>query len=343
MSDVFGNPENSVAEKGEEALSQQRKLDALKHLEWPEKYRPPNLQSMLLPVELQSALQNAIADGTVENMIFYSGNSGTGKTSTAIAICNELKCQFKFINASLHGNISTLKDEIEGYGMQKIYGTSKVRVVILDEVDGVTSDAFFPSLRGIIEKTAHTLRFILTCNSLHKVPNYIQSRCKPISFAYGNEDVHMKKIMYKRLKEIATIEVGNNGTVEEDTLKMIARNHFPDFRGMLRSLQYNFRQNSGSIKGVISGISHSSIETMWKQLVTGNWEEARKTFNGSISDYSSFFRIFLDYILSVSDKKYGMDLACTIAEYQYKACFPVDQELNISCGLFPALVKVIKQ
>lgn len=342
MTDIFGNSENSVATKGEEALSQQRKLQALKNMEWPEKYRPDTLDSMLLPVELKAVLKNAIAEGTIDNMVFYSGNPGTGKTSTAIAICKELKCDFKFINASLHGNIGTLKGEIEGYGMQKIYGTSKVRVVILDEVDGATSDDFFTSLRGLIDKTANTLRFILTCNSLHKIPGNIQSRCKPISFAYGNEDIHMKKIMFKRLKEIAIGEVGPNGTVEDETLKMIARNHFPDFRCMLRSLQYNFRQNNGSIKGVIAGVSHSSMETIWKLLINGNWENARHTFNASISDYSSFYRTFLEYMLSVADQKYRMDLAQSVAEYQFRATFQVDQEINISCGLFPAIVKVMK-
>lgn len=341
MTDIFGNSENSIATKGEEALSQQRKLQALKNMEWPEKYRPDNLESMLLPIELKAVLKNAIDEGTIENMIFYSGNPGTGKTSTAIAICKELKCDFKFINASLHGNIGTLKGEIEGYGMQKIYGTSKVRVVILDEVDGATSDDFFTSLRGLIERTAHTLRFILTCNSLHKIPGNIQSRCKPISFAYGNEDIHMKKIMFKRLKEIAVDEVGSNGTVEDETLKMIARNHFPDFRGMLRSLQYNFRQNNGSIKGVISGVSHSSMEVIWKLLSKGEWENARHTFNSSISDYSSFYRFFLEYMLSVADQKYRMDLAQAIAEYQFRATFQVDPEINISCGLFPSIVRIM--
>lgn len=343
MNDIFGNSPSLIAEKGEEALSQQRKLDALKSLEWPEKYRPKTLKDMLLPLELKTVLLDSIKEGTIENFVFYSGSPGTGKTSTALAICNELKCQYKFINASLHGNIGTLKDEIENYGMQKIHGTSKVRIVILDEVDGVTSDAFFPSLRGLIEKTSHTLRFILTCNSIHKIPSSIQpSRCKPLSFAYGNDDVYMKKLMYKRLKEIAQLEVGNGGVVEEETLKMIARNHFPDFRGMLRSLQYNFRQNSGSIKGAIVGVSHSSLETIWKLLCQGNWEEARKMFNGSISDYGSFFRFFLDYMLSVAPEKYRMDLAEVVAEYQFRGCFQVDPEMNITSGMFPKLVKVMR-
>ena len=97
MTDIFGNSENSVATKGEEALSQQRKLQSLKNMEWPEKYRPDSLEAMLLPIELKTALKNAISEGTIENMIFYSGNPGTGKTSTAIAICKELKCEYKII------------------------------------------------------------------------------------------------------------------------------------------------------------------------------------------------------------------------------------------------------
>jgi DNA polymerase III delta prime subunit len=273
-------------------------------------------------------------------MTFHSGSPGTGKTTTAIAIAKRLNCPYKKINASLEGRIDTLKDEILTYGRQATVGTN-IRIVILDEVDGVTSNAFFDSLRGVIDSTKDTLRFILTCNSLFKIPEPIRDRCPPVSFAFGPNDL-VKREIFARLKQIAHLEVGDTGTVDEETLKIIAKTHYPSVRSMIKSLQFNHRENGGSIKGNSIGISSKTIEQIWNLIIEGKWEESRLAYSSNISDPSSFFRSFLDHALLMCQPGHRMAIASTVAEFQYRSVYQVDSEINITCGLFPALIKLVK-
>lgn len=337
MDDLYGSVQ---VEKGTFAKEQDQKILDLKNSDWSEKWRPDEIEDILIPKAIKDAILYAISQGTIPNMTLHSGSPGTGKTTTAIAIAKRLKCPYKKINASLEGRIDTLKDEILTYGRQAAVG-SNIRIVILDEVDGVTSPAFFDSLRGVIDQTTQTLRFILTCNSLFKIPDPIRDRCPPISFAFGPNDP-IKRDIYSRLKSIAQMEVGDKGTIDEETLKLIAKTHYPSIRSMIKSLQFNFGENGGSIKGTAIGVSAKSIEQIWNLIVEGKWEEARLAFSAGVNDPSSFFRSFLDHALTVCNPAHRMAIASTVAEFQYRSVFQVDAEINITCGLFPSLIRLLK-
>ena len=149
-----------------------------------EKYRPKNLKELILP----DAVMNKFKDGLVQNMLF-AGSPGTGKTSCAKAVVNQFELPYLYINASTDTSVDVIRTRIIDFcstvSIMDKPGTFKV--VILDEVDGV-SDQFFKALRATMEQFASNSRFIATCNYINKLPDPILSRFEVINFDFDKEE-----------------------------------------------------------------------------------------------------------------------------------------------------------
>ena len=142
-----------------------------------EKYRPKNLSDLILP----DRVMNKFKDGLVTNMLL-AGSPGTGKTSTAKAIVNQFEMPYLYINASTDTSVDVIRTRITDFcsTVSIMDGPSSMKVVMLDEIDGV-SDQFFKALRATMEMFAANSRFIATCNYVNKVPDAIQSRFECIN------------------------------------------------------------------------------------------------------------------------------------------------------------------
>mgnify|MGYP000942002410 CR=1 FL=1 len=131
-----------------------------------EKYRPKNLEELILPERIMNKFEN----GLTQNMLL-AGSPGTGKTSTAKAIVNQFGLPYLYINASTDTSVDVIRTRITDFcsTMSILDDQGKFKVVILDEVDGV-SDQFFKALRATMEQFASNSRFIATCNYINKLP-----------------------------------------------------------------------------------------------------------------------------------------------------------------------------
>ena len=145
-----------------------------------EKYRPKNLEELILP----DAVMNKFKDGLVQNMLF-AGSPGTGKTSTAKAVVNQFGLPYLYINASTDTSVDVIRTRITDFcsTVSIMDEPGMFKVVILDEVDGV-SDQFFKALRATMEQFASNSRFIATCNYINKLPDPILSRFEVINFDF---------------------------------------------------------------------------------------------------------------------------------------------------------------
>ena len=145
-----------------------------------EKYRPKNLEQLILPERVMAKFK----DGITQNMLF-AGSPGTGKTSTAKAIVNQFDLPYLYINASTYTSVDVIRTRITDFcsTMSILDDRNKFKVVILDEVDGV-SDQFFKALRATMEQFASNSRFIATCNYINKLPDPILSRFEVINFDF---------------------------------------------------------------------------------------------------------------------------------------------------------------
>ncbi|NCZ70506.1 MAG: AAA family ATPase, partial [Actinobacteria bacterium] len=124
---------------------------------WVERYRPRTLADCILPDDIRQVFQSQLDRGQIQNMLLC-GTAGTGKTTVAKALCEELKTDYIVINGSLDGGIDTLRTKIKDFASTVSFGGG-VKVVILDEADYLTV-ATQPALRNFIEEFSANCRFI---------------------------------------------------------------------------------------------------------------------------------------------------------------------------------------
>ena len=95
---------------------------------WVEKYRPKNIQECVLTPHLKKTFQEIVDTGEVPNLLL-TGTAGTGKTTVARAICNELSLDYILINASESGNIDTLRGKIKQFASSvSLQGLSLIHI-----------------------------------------------------------------------------------------------------------------------------------------------------------------------------------------------------------------------
>ena len=82
---------------------------------WGEIYRPRTIEQCILPQDIKDQFDKFISKGEVPNLLL-SGSAGTGKTTLARALCEELKCDYIVINGSDEGRqIDTLRTKIRQF------------------------------------------------------------------------------------------------------------------------------------------------------------------------------------------------------------------------------------
>jgi DNA polymerase III delta prime subunit len=200
-----------------------------KKLLWTERYRPTDLDELIVPDRVFNKLKN----GVYQNLLFYGG-PGSGKTSSAKILASNHP--HMYINCSSETGVDVVRTKITEFcsTLSVIDGEKKLKVVILDEFDGV-SDQYMKALRGTIEQFEKTARFIATCNYFNKIPDNIQSRFECINFDFSDiEEQEIEKKYFKRVYEIIRIE---GMDIEKDALIELVRRKFPDLRATISILQ----------------------------------------------------------------------------------------------------------
>lgn len=309
---------------------------------WPKKYEPKCIADVILPTKIKNTVQFALEQNQFNHMIFHSGKPGTGKSTVARVIPEEFGCDYRFLKIARQS--MDVIGVIESFAMQKITD-GKPRFVIIDEADQPSPtirDNFYKALQTIIDQSTPTLRFILTVNNLHLIPEPIRSRCTPISFAH-RDDNEVKKALFKRMVEISEKETSAvSGAVEKDTLKDIARFYYPDIRAIIGAMQQCFLENRGSIIGIPTFSAIDLIPKMWELIQKGDDDTLRLFVTEHIVDYQAVYPMFGKYVMEHIDKKNRLDFGLLLGEYQFRASqASVDQEINLD-AFFCHLMKVLQ-
>ena len=293
---------------------------------WVERFRPKTISDCILTPHLKKTFQEIIDTGEVPNLLL-TGTAGTGKTTVARAICNELDLDYILINASESGNIDTLRGKIKQFA-SSISLQGGYKVVILDEADYLNAQSTQPALRGFIEEFSNNCRFILTCNFKNKIIEPLHSRCGVVEFNTSKKDmVQLCEQFMKRAMGILKdegIAIDNPDLVAE----LIMR-HAPDWRRILNELQRHSRGSTLDLD-VISKSTHGSINDLYLHLKAKDFKEMRKwVANNMDVDSAAIFRGVYDTMTDkVSDNSIPQ-LVLILADYQYKAAFVADAELNM--------------
>ena len=295
---------------------------------WVEKYRPKKIDDCILTSELKETFKQFVNQKELPNLLL-SGTAGTGKTTVARALCEELGVDYIIINGSDEGRqIDTLRNKIKNFASTvSLTETASHKVVILDEADYMNPESVQPALRNFIETFYKNCRFIFTCNYKNKILPALHSRCTVIDFAIANgQKVKTATQLMNRLCNILTEE---KIEFDKKVLAELIQKHFPDFRRTINELQRY------SVRGKIdSGILFSITEADTKQLVAilkeKRFNDMRKwVINNLEKEPSSLFSSVYEILYKHLQPQSIPQAVLVIAGYQYKSAFVADQEINM--------------
>ena len=276
---------------------------------------------MVLSVD-NRAYFSALKD-EVPNLLFV-GTPGIGKTTIAKIIVQDLlKCQYLYINASDENGIDTIRSKVCGFSQTKSLDGS-IKIVILDEADGITIDGQ-RALRNTMEEYSSFTRFILTANYKHKIIPAIQSRTQYFDLNPSVQDVLSRIVSILRSENIEV------PTTERVNLARVIKDNYPDIRKIINTIQ----------KYSVSGVLHIKdtadrndiVNKINNYLVSKKVLELRKYLieneNEFQGDYASLLKHYLNFIYN-SDTKPDTkrQVIIIISEYLYRDAFVLDKEIN---------------
>tara|TARA_R110000787_G_scaffold100723_5_gene205822 strand:+ start:5464 stop:6387 length:924 start_codon:yes stop_codon:yes gene_type:complete len=289
---------------------------------WTEKYRPHTLEDIILPDDIKDIFKQAKEVGAIPNLLFVSV-PGTGKTSLAKILVNDiLDCQYMYINASDENGIDTIRTKITNFS-QTMSLDGKMKVIILDEADGITLDGQ-NALRNTMEEHADITRFILTANYDYKIIKALRSRCELYSFAPEIDKI-VERIIYILEQESITWE-----EEDEKTLRSIVKHNYPDIRKIIGIVRQS--STTGAFKYTLKSTSKSFLKELTTKCIKSPLSVRQYAINNEeefSGDYAQLLRAFFNYVdETIKSEDVRQKILITISDYIYKSSFVMDQEIN---------------
>lgn len=218
-----------------------------------DKYRPTKVSEMILTSEVKKLITGIKKKKTVPNMIFHGG-AGTGKTTLARALCNDMNIEVLELNASLDNSIDNVRKEVMNFSTT-VSLTSQQKVILLDESDNM-SHQMQKALRGVIEKVSNNCRFIFTANFVERLLEPIQSRCTLVEFKIDGD----KRVEKSVLNHCVTILKKEKIKFKQDDLLNHVQHYLPDIRKVVAQLEMSSNSGSFVFDGKTTAVSKTTAK-----------------------------------------------------------------------------------
>ena len=307
-------------------------MERLENSLWCERYRPTSLDTYIGNEHLKSKVSVYLESGDLPHLLLY-GKAGTGKTTLAKILVNNIECDYLYINASDENSVDTVRNKVRGFA--STMGFKDYKIIILDECDYITPNAQ-AALRNLMETFSKHCRFILTCNFVERIIDPIQSRCQ--SF----------QIIPPSKKEVA-LHIHNILKEESIASKMndvagLVNAGYPDIRRVINSCQRQV------VDGMLVVDKQSLVESDYKMklleiIKKENRKDAFKNIrkllaDTQVPDFAEVYKLMYDEVDSYGTGHIA-ECILIIAKYQLSDSQVVDKEIN-AMAMIIELLGVIK-
>tara|TARA_B100000287_G_scaffold53186_2_gene46877 strand:+ start:2172 stop:3116 length:945 start_codon:yes stop_codon:yes gene_type:complete len=294
---------------------------------WVEKYRPQTVEECILPENTKKLFQGFLDKGEIPNLLL-AGSAGVGKTTIAKALCNELGADYYVINGSDEGRfLDTVRNQAKTFASTvSLTSESRHKVIIIDEADNTTPDVQL-LLRASIEEFQKNCRFIFTCNYKNKVIEPLHSRCSVVDFGVkGADKKKLAEAFFHKVRVILEMEMIK---YEEKVVAEVVMKYFPDFRRTLNELQ-RYAATGKIDAGILGSSNDFSIDKVIGFLRKKEFTNMKKWVAQNMDNEPRvIMRKIYDNLYTYLDPGSIPECVLIISEYQYKAAFVVDQEINM--------------
>jgi replication factor C small subunit len=288
------------------------------HTLWIEKYRSENLDQYIGNEVIKSRIKDCITQNDIPHFIF-SGTAGTGKTTLAKLIVNNIKCDYIYLNASDENGIDMIREKVKGFASAASF--QPIKVVILDEADFLTQPAQ-AALRNIIEEYSASTRFVLTCNYIERLIEPLTSRC----------EIHILKppSMGEVAKHVCT-NILDIESVKYDIKEVAAliKDSYPDIRSIIKNLQAGTKDNQ--FKFTVSSTDWlNKLTTILASRDQKAWYNIRQLVaDAQVDDFQTAYRFLFDNLDKYS---YGHDaeISVVLDDFIWRAGVVPDKEINFA-------------
>ena len=306
-------------------------MESLKHSLWVEKYRPNQLDNYIGNDHLKSKVSVYLESGDIPHLLLF-GRAGTGKTTLAKLLINNIDCDYLYINASDENSVDVVREKVKNFA--STLGFKDMKVIILDECDYITPNAQ-AALRNLMETFSKHCRFILTCNYVERIIDPIQSRCQSFQIIPPDRKqvaVHLGNILTKEQVES-----------EIEDIVTIVNGGYPDIRRVINASQ---RQVVGGKLVIDEGMAiqndykNQVLDILKTQDKKNSFKNIRQLLADSkVTDFSDLFRLLFD---TVDDWGRGHVAECILilAQYQQSDAVVVDKEINIMAMFIEIIGKI---
>lgn len=294
---------------------------------WVEKWRPEELEDFVLEADVKNKIKKWLDMGIFPHLIFH-GQYGTGKTSLVKFLLKKFDCDVLEIGKDMKKKgVDIMRNEIDQF--LKLSSFSKFKVVVFHEGEQFSPQAQ-ESLKESIEVNSDDTRIVFTTNHIEKLNGALVSRCTQLHIEPPSPQSVAKRV--QQILDAEGVEVSNDQVQE---LWKLVKDNFPDIRSTIKQIDNSVYDGVLNLKQNKKVNQFDDIVDLMKDVTAKSkvdkFYEIRKIVNSlpsnNLQNIYEFLFYNLIHIYSSEEYYYSTTV---IAEYQYKASFDVDIEINVS-------------